>query len=284
MTVSVLGLGAMGARMARKLLDAGHTVTVWNRSDGPAGDLHAHGASVADSPAEAAAASDLVLTMLTDDEASQAVWAPALDGLGDGTLAVEMSTLTPDRARALAAAVRSRGARFLDAPVVGTRPHVEAGQLTVLVGGDAAALDTARPAFEAFAGAIHHVGPAGAGMAMKLAVNALFAIQAAALAELTAGLAAEGIDRATSTTFLAQMPTSSPVAARVGALMAEGRTAPNFPIDLVAKDLRYAQSLADTAGVPSHAVAGAAQAFADASGAGFDDLDIAGIARLYPTP
>ena len=278
MTVSVLGLGAMGARIAARLA-ADHAVTVWNRSPGPAADLD--GVAVAASPAEAASASDLVLSMVTDDGAARAVWDAALPGLRPGTVAVEMSTLTPDRARAWAPAVRTAGGRPLDAPVVGTRPHAEAGLLTVLAGGDAEPLDAARPAFASFAGAVHHVGPVGAGMAMKLAVNALFAVQAAALAELLAGLGAEGFDPETATATLAQLPTASPAAARIGELMVAGHTAPHFPVDLVAKDLGYAVGLADAAGVPSHAVAGAASAFEAARQAGLGGLDIAAVALLY---
>lgn len=271
----------MGARMAAKLLDAGHTVTVWNRSPGPAQALHEQGASVAESARAAAAASDVVISMVRDDDASRDVWDRALAGLRRGALVVEMSTLTPDRARQLGADVVERGGRCLDAPVVGTRPHVEAGRLTVLVGGDAAALDDARPVFEAFAGSVHHVGPVGTGMAAKLAVNALFAVQAAAVAEAMAALDAEGVAPPAAADLLAAMPTASPAAARLGTLMAQGATAPNFPIKLVAKDLGYAQALTEAAGVPSHATAGALHAFRAAVDTGLGDLDIAGIARLY---
>ncbi len=280
-SVSVLGLGAMGSRLAARLLDAGHAVTVWNRSPGPAAALSDRGAAVADSPRIAAHASDIVLSIVRDDDASRDVWASALDGLRPGALAVETSTLTPDRARQLAVRVAERGGRFVDAPVVGTRPHADAGTLIVLAGGDAADVDALRPVADAFAGAVHHVGPAGAGMAMKLAVNAMLAVQAAAVAELLAALQAEGIAPADAAATLAAMPTASPAAARLGTLMAEGATAPHFPVSLVAKDAAYAQSLSDAAGIPSHVVAGAARAFAEADTAGLGALDIAGIVRLY---
>ena len=284
MTVSVLGLGAMGSRMAAKLLDPGHAVTVWNRSPGPADALRQRGAAVAASPREAAAAGDVVVAMVRDDDASRAVWSGpdgALAGLAEGAVAVEMSTLTPGRARELAEAVAERGGRFLDAPVVGTRPHVEAGVLTVLAGGDADALAAVRPVFGSFSGAVHHVGPAGAGMAMKLAVNALFAVQAAAVAEVLATLAGEGVAPADAAALLGSMPTASPAAARLGERMAQGAVAPNFPVSLVAKDLGYARRLAEAAGVQSDVVAAAGAAFDRAEAEGLGDLDVAGIARLY---
>ena len=278
MTVSVLGLGAMGARMAQKLLAAGHTVTVWNRTP-----RDIEGAATAESALEAAAASDVVISMLRDDDASRSVWDDALEGVTAGTTVLEMSTLTPDRARTLGASVLEAGARFLDAPVVGTRPHVEAGILTVLVGGEAGVLEDVRPVLDAFAGTVRHVGPVGAGMAAKLAVNALFAVQAAAVAEMLAALEGEGIAPAEGAALLASMPTASPVAARLGELIAQGATAPNFPVELVAKDLGYAVGLIGAAGAKAHTVQGAADAFLEAERAGFGDLDIAGIIR-YVSP
>ena len=277
MTVSVLGLGAMGARMAARLLAAGHTVTVWNRSPGPTDPLRDQGAAVAGSAA-AAADADLVLAMLRDDDASRAVWAAALPGLRSGAVAVEASTLTPDRAREWADDVRAASGRPLGGPVVGTRPHAEAGALTVLAGGDADTLEAARPAFDAFAGAVHHVGPVGAGMAMKVAVNAVFAAQAAVIAEVLAGLRAEGVAPDLAAETLAALPTASPAGARLGTLMAGGAVAPNFPIQLVAKDLGYARRLV---GPQGRAVDGTAQAFEAAVAAGLGPLDIAGIAQLY---
>ena len=281
MTVSVLGLGAMVSQLAARLLGADHAVTVWNRSPGPADALRDRGARVAASPAEAGAASDLVLSIVRDDGASRAVWeGGALGGLREGALAAEMSTLTPDRARQWAAAVQARGGQAVEAPVVGTRPHAEAGQLVVLAGGETADVDAARPALGAFAGAVHHVGPVGAGMAAKLAVNALLAVQAAAIAEVMAGLEAEGVARDRAAALLATMPTASPAGARLGTLMAEGATTPNFPVDLVAKDLGYARALVEAAGAAPHAVGGAERAFVAAAAAGFGGLDIAGVARL----
>ncbi len=275
----------MGSRLAARLIDAGHAVTVWNRTPGPADAVT--GASTAHTPRAAAAASDVVLSMIRDDDASRAVWAGlngALAGLRPAALAIEMSTLTPDRARQWAAAVAERGVRPLDAPVVGTRPHAEAGILTILAGGEAEALDAARPVFDALARAVHHVGPVGAGMAAKLAVNALFAVQAAAVAEALAGLSAQGIAPNAAAALLTQMPTASPAAARLGEMMAQGATAPNFPVSLVAKDLGYGRAMVEASGAQSDVVAATERAFRRAEEMGSGDLDIAAIAQLCGVP
>ncbi len=187
-TVAVLGLGAMGRRMAKKLLEAGHDVVAYNRTGERARALEAEGATRAESPREAAARSDIVIGMVTDDDASRAVWLDAntgaIGGLREGAVAIESSTLTSAWVRELADAVTARGAGFLDAPVVGSRPQAEAGQLIYCVGGAAETLNKARGGLSAMGAAIHHVGPVAAGIATKLAVNALFGIQVAALGEM----------------------------------------------------------------------------------------------------
>ena len=279
LSVAVLGLGAMGARIAARLIDAGHAVAVFNRTPARAAPLVARGARSAATPAEAADGADVVLSIVRDDDTSQAVWlgaGGAVGGLRPGAVAVASSTLTPAWTRTLAGHVADAGARFLDAPVVGSRPHAEAGALTFLVGGEAAALDDARPALDVLGGAVHHVGPVGAGMAMKLAVNALFGVQAVALAEVLAGLRREGVGTAEAAALLGALPTASPAAARLGTLMAEGAFAPNFPVALAGKDLGYAARA-----FAAPLLAAVADAFARAEAAGFGDDDIAGVAQLY---
>ena len=281
MQISVLGLGAMGARIAARLSAAGHAVTVWNRTPGRAPDLDARRA---DTPRDAARGADAVLSMVRDDDASRAVWTGAdgaLAGMATGALALECSTLTVGWARALAGRAAEAGVAFVDAPVVGSRPHAETGALTVLAGGDAEAVARARAVVDAFAGAVHHTGGAGTGAAVKLAVNALFAVQAAALAELLPMLDALGVPMADAATLLNGLPTASPAAQRVAARMPERAFAPNFPIELVAKDLGYAVGAADRAGVTAGVVAAARDAFAEAAARGFGADDLIGIVQLH---
>lgn len=204
-----------------------------------------------------------------------------MHGLRTGAVAVESSTVTPGWTRRLASAVTDRGALFLDAPVVGSRPHAESGKLIYLVGGENAALVQARPILDMLGGAVHHVGPVGGGAVMKLAVNAMFAVQATALAELLATLSASGLEPAEAVEVLNALPTSSPAAARVATLIAERSFAPNFPIHLVAKDLGYAASVARDAGVDATVIEAAHKAFEEAEHRGHGGDDIVGIAQLH---
>ena len=287
-TIAFLGLGAMGARMAERLLDTDHRLVVYNRTVERAQPLVARGATLAATPREAAEDADLVLSMVRDDEASRAVWlddaSGALPALRSDAVAVEMSTLSPLAVEALGAEMAARGIAFLDAPVVGSRPHAESGALTFLVGGDADTLERARAVLDHLGGAVHHVGPVGAGAAMKLAVNALFATQAAALAETLGSLQQSGLAVRDAVAVLNALPTTSPAASRVGTLMAERAFAPNFPIHLVAKDLGYATDLAARSGLDGRVLPAVRSSFERAERAGHGGDDIVGIAQLFLEP
>ena len=285
MTVAFLGLGAMGARMAAHVLDAPDTaLTVWNRSPERAAPLTERGATVAATPREAAAGAEVVVAMVTDDEASRAVWTGpdgALAGLGTGAVAVEASTLTPAWVRELGAAAAAAGGRFTDAPVLGSRPQADAAALVTVAGGDAAALGAARPVVDAYSGAVHHVGAVGAGAAIKLAVNALFGVQVAAVAELLAVLRAEGLDEARAVEVLGAVPVTSPAARGAMGAIAARAYAPLFPIDLVEKDLGYAAATAAAHGSDVPTTAGARVAFQRAQAAGHGGTNITGVAQVF---
>lgn len=279
--IAVLGLGAMGSRMAARLIAAGHDVVVWNRSSGPAALLAASGASIASTPRAAAAGADIALSMVRDDDASQAVWLDpdtgALAAMQVGAVAIESSTLSPDTARALAAAGAARGVPVLDAPVAGSRPQAEAGQLIFLVGGDAPTLDRVREVLLAMGGAVHHAGPAGAGMAIKLAVNAMLAVQVAGLAELSGMLAAQGLDAARAADILGATPVASPAAKGALASMVAGAYAPNFPVALAEKDMEIVDAVALVSPV-SHA---ARNVLRQAAEAGHGDEHLTAVRKLY---
>jgi 3-hydroxyisobutyrate dehydrogenase len=284
MRVAVLGLGAMGSRMAHRLLCAGHEVRVYNRSPGPVRELVAAGAHAEETPRATAQKADIVLAMVRDDDASRAIWcdetAGALKGLTAGAIAIESSTLTPGWVRELADQIATTGASFLDAPVVGSRPQADAGQLIHLVGGDAVTFNRARDTLSVLGTAAHHVGPVGTGAALRLIVNALFGIQVAALAELLAVLRSSGGQIAAMTEAIAALPVTSPAAKGALSLMQAKLDAPLFPVDLVEKDFGYvlAQS---TAHLPVTATAHAC--FAKAKAEGLAALNVTAIARLYQT-
>jgi 3-hydroxyisobutyrate dehydrogenase len=243
-TVAVIGLGAMGSRLAHNLINAGYSVVVYNRTIEKAQPLVAIGATLAASPQAAAEQSDVVLTMVTDNEISRQVWLAAetgiIWGLTPDKIAIEMSTLTVDWVRELSAAITQTGASFLDAPVVGSRPQAEVGKLSAIVGGQAETLVQVQPILKAAGIATtDHVGPVGQGMTMKLAVNALFGIQVAALAELLGMLSQAGISPEKAMECLEKLPVLSLAAKGAGSLMISQNHAPLFPIDLVEKDFRY---------------------------------------------
>lgn len=280
--IAFLGLGAMGRRMAARLLAAGHPLTVWNRSPQAADALRALGAQVAASPRAAVAGAEVVISMVFDDAASRRVWLDpqdgALAGLAPAAIAIESSTVTPGWISELATAASARGVAFVDVPVAGSRPQAEAGQLIFMAGGEAAAVARVTPLLRTMGSALHHVGPVGSGAWLKLAVNALFGTQVAAMAEVLAQLRAAGLDTARAVEALRAMPVTSPAAAGAAALMLAADYRPQAPVDLIAKDLGYA--LASSA-QPLPLTQAVAERFAAARRAGYGGDNLVAVARLY---
>ena len=285
--IAFLGLGAMGGRMARQLLAAGHNVTVWNRDGDKANPLRDVGAEVALSPGDATAGADFVFSMVRDDDASRRVWLDETTGavarMAPGSVAIECSTVSIDWARELAARCAERGCAFLDAPVAGSRPQAEQRQLIFFVGGDNEAFARASPILTALGSAIHHAGPSGAGAAVKLAVNALFGVQVASLAELIGMIRRSGFDPTKAIDILGATPVCSPAAKSAAASMLAGAFAPMFPVELVEKDFAYAQA---AAGEPQNApmTATARAVFRRAIEQGFAHMNLTSVVDLYPNP
>src|SRR5437016_6705136 len=201
MTLGFVGLGVMGGRMAKRLLDAGHPVIGYNRTRGKARWLADAGLRLVDAPREVAAQAEIVFTMVTDTPALDAVCRGSdgiLAGLRRDAVHVEMSTVSPEAVRALADETATRGAHFLDAPVSGSPATLEAGQLSFMVGGDPATLERVRPYLAAIGPGLTHVGPVGLAKAMKVAINQGLAVQMVAFAEevLLAEKAGIGRERA----------------------------------------------------------------------------------------
>jgi 3-hydroxyisobutyrate dehydrogenase-like beta-hydroxyacid dehydrogenase len=284
-TVAVLGTGAIGSRMARRLLKAGYQTVVYNRTAERARQLAGDGAIVAATPREAAARADAVIAMVSDDTASRAVWLADGDGAAAGlrrdALAIESSTLTPAWIGELGAVLGARGARFLDAPVVGSRPQADAGALTYLVGGAPDHVAAARDLFAAMAGAVHHIGAIGSATVVKLAVNALFACQAAALAEMLGVVRRAGLDVKDTMKVIAALPITSPAMQGIGAQIAERSFAPLFPVRLVEKDLRYALTLARAVDAAAPICQTTHDLFVRANASGHGEDNISGIAQMF---
>lgn len=244
--VAVLGLGAMGTRVASRLLDAHAPVRVWNRTAPAAAALGLRGATAADTVEAAVRGAGVVLVCVRDDTASEAVWDAALPTLPEEAYRVDLSTISPAHARRLGDRL---GVRFLEAPMVGSRPQVDAGQLQLLVGGDLPALDAVRPVLASFAGTVHHVGPAGHAAVLKLVVNGLLATQLAVAGELLEVLGRFDVALGPATELLAALPVTAPALARSLPRILAGEVTPNFPLELAAKDLRYLRAAAGPAPV-----------------------------------
>jgi 3-hydroxyisobutyrate dehydrogenase len=241
--VTVLGLGAMGSRMAANLLKAGHAVTVWNRSPDAAEALVSVGAKLAASPKAAAQGADFVIAMVRDDGASHDLWLSpetgAFAGLSRNAIAIESSTLTADWIRTLGEEAAMRGLTFLEAPVAGSRPQAEAAQLVYFVGGDEAAARRAEPVLKAMGSAINYVGPLGSSALVKLTTNALMGVQVTVFAEIIGLLQNAGADVAGAIKAISSTPAWSPAANYLTGTMLAGNFAPQFPIELIEKDFDY---------------------------------------------
>jgi 3-hydroxyisobutyrate dehydrogenase-like beta-hydroxyacid dehydrogenase len=253
--VGILGTGRMGSAMARSLARSDHELVLYNRTAASARALADElGSSVAPSPAAAVADVDVALTMLADGAAVTAMYRAdggILDGVHDGLVLLEMSTVEPAVSRSLAPDVDARGGSLLDAPVSGSVSLAEGGQLTVMVGGDAAALDRARPVLDGVATRVFHVGPVGTGAATKLAVNVLIFALDVAVSEAIVLAERAGVERAVAYDVLQNSAVGAPFVAYKRAAFLDPETTPTgFSLELAAKDLGLIIGLAEASAVP----------------------------------
>lgn len=241
-SVAIVGTGRMGAAMARTLARTGFDLILQNRTRERADAIATEvGGRVVGTPAEAAAEADIAITMLADDAAVRGAFL-APDGLAAGAhvggVLVDMSTVMPDSIRSVEAAVRATGSGLLDAPVSGSVSLAESGQLTVMVGGEAADLERARPVLEVLAKTIFHLGPLGSGAAMKLAVNTVIFGLNGALAEGLVLAEAAGIERGLAYDVIAAGAAGAPyVAYKRAAFVDPEHTPVAFAVELAEKDL-----------------------------------------------
>lgn len=282
--IGFLGLGAMGSRMAARLLAAGHDLTVWNRSPDAAARLTRSGARMAKTPRAAAMRQDFVFSMLRDDTAAAGVWLGddgALSGMAPDAVGVECSTLSLPGVRHLAQAFATAGRDLVEAPLAGSRPQAEAGSLIFLAGGEAGPIDRLRPVLLAMGSALHHAGPCGAGCLAKLHVNAMFGAGLAVTAEFIGLIRKAGLDPAPILAAWAETPVAAPALKLAAPGMLGDSFPPAFPIDLVAKDFAMMQRSATGAGAAMPVTKELGQIFAAARDEGLGDLNATGIVRRY---
>jgi len=273
-----VGLGAMGGRMARRLVDSGHRVHGYNRTASKAADLVRAGMILAASPREVAEHARVVFTMVTDDAALEAVTRGPqglLAGLTTGTILVEMSTVSPAVIHRLADDVAARGGALLDAPVSGSPVTLESGHLSFMVGGDPAVLDRARPFLLAIGPTITHVGPAGLAKSMKIAVNLGLAVQMLAFSEAVLLAEKVGVDRERAVEVLLKSVVASPMVKYRGPFVLGMPAEAWFDVDMIQKDMRLALDMARRAGVTLPSVALTHELLTAARGLGLTRYDFA---------
>jgi 3-hydroxyisobutyrate dehydrogenase-like beta-hydroxyacid dehydrogenase len=288
--VGLIGLGLMGRPMGLNLLKAGYSLTVWNRTASRAESLVAAGAQLAKSPREVAAASDLLITIVSDPPALEGVlWGSsgsrepdgALGGLRPGSLYVDSSTVSPALARKIAGACRERQIAFLDAPVTGGTWGAEKGELVFMVGGDAEVLKDAEPVFSVMGKRWFHLGPNGAGQTIKLAMNLILALQVDALAEALALVTASGLQGEKLVEVLQSSMARAAVLDVKAPLLVKGEYPPSFPLRLMHKDMGLALDLAKEAGVELPAAAAAYSTYSAVKAAAKEDLDYAAVMKFW---
>lgn len=279
--IGFLGLGIMGSRMAANVAKAGYPLTVWTHTEGKAQRWASeHGATAVGTPAEVAAASDIVMSMVVDGAQVESVLCGTngvAEGAAEGLLCVDMSTIAPTDTRRIAERLVQRGIRMVDAPVTGSSPRAEAGTLTIMVGGEPPDFERVKPLLEAMGELIVHVGELGQGEMLKLINNSLGAANAAAVAEALLLADATGVDLdALVAVTQSGSGASAQLAMKSGAMREHDYTT-LFKTEHLLKDVRLCLEEAQAAGVPFPAAAHARDLLAATMGRGHGAEDYASL-------
>jgi 3-hydroxyisobutyrate dehydrogenase-like beta-hydroxyacid dehydrogenase len=285
--VGLIGLGLMGHPMGANLLKAGHELTVWNRTASRGDDLVAQGAKRAASPREVAAASEVVLTIVSDPPAVESVlWGESgvFSGLRRGSVLIESSTVSPGLEKRAAATAVGMGAEFLEAPVTGGTWGAEKGELVFMVGGEASTLKRVEPVLGAMGKRWFHLGPVGTGQTVKLAMNLLLDLEVEAFAEALALVTRAGVPGQSLLEVMQSSMGRSPVIDLKGAMMLKNEYKPSFPLRLMHKDLGLALDLANQLGVPLPAAAASREVLSAVKGAVTEDVDFSALATFWKHP
>jgi 3-hydroxyisobutyrate dehydrogenase-like beta-hydroxyacid dehydrogenase len=257
-----IGIGNMGSRMAKRLLEHGYQLIAYNRNREAAEALVKYGATVAGSIAELASKADVIMSSLTNDDVVKSVYADpqgVFAYVRRGSAVIEMSTVLPATSRELSDLSRQAGVKFLDSPVSGSTPSAEEGTLTLFCGGDEELFQAAQPIFSSIAGQYFYLGDSGSGTAMKLVANTLLGVGMQAIAESVALGQKEGLDRHRLLDVLSHTAVIAP--AHLGKLSRadQGDYSAQFPIGLMNKDFGLVLETAAAAKVPMPATAAAFQ-------------------------
>ena len=286
MDLGFVGLGAMGQLIVRRLLDAGHRVTGWNRSGDKADALIAAGMRWAASPRAVAESSEIVFSIVTDAIAVRAVALGAdgvVAGLGRGKIFIDMSTIAPDASRTVAAEFAKAGSVMLDAPISGSPVTVRQGNASVMVGGDEAAFERAKPVLLAIGPKVTRIGANGLACQMKIAVNLLLMVEVIAFGEAIALAEKGGVARDVAVDAVLKSVAASPVLGYRGPFILEGKM-PEVPladVTLQQKDMLLALDLGRRLGSPVPLAAAANEMMNACRGLGIDHRDFVTAHEVY---
>jgi 3-hydroxyisobutyrate dehydrogenase-like beta-hydroxyacid dehydrogenase len=284
--VGFIGLGAMGALIVPRLMEAGHAVTGWNRSRERAGPLVAAGMRFAQSPRAVAEQSEMVLSIVTDAAAVKAVALGPdgiVSGLSKGGLYIDMSTIEPDASRAIAAEFARAGSIMLDGPLSGSPVTVKAGQASIMIGGDVAAFERAKPVLLAIGPKVTHIGGNGLACQMKIAVNLLLMVEVICFGEAVALAEKGGVPRDIAVDAILKSVAASPVLGYRGPFILEGKmpAVPLADVTLQQKDMLLALNLGRTLGTPVPLAAAANEMMNACRGLGIDGNDFVVAHEVY---
>ena len=252
-SIGFIGLGIMGRGMAANLLKAGFSVRVWNRTADRMTPLIEAGAVAGSSPADIAAHSDIIITCVSDTPDVEAVilgQEGVIHGVREGSLVIDMSTISPQTTRDIAERLAEKGVHMLDAPISGGSEGAAKGTLSIMVGGEAAQFEQARPAFEAMGKTITHVGRSGAGQTVKLVNQILVVVTMQAVSEGLLFAQAGGLDLEKTLTAVTGGAAGSWMLSNRGPQVVQRDWRPGFTMDLQQKDLRLVLEAADQMGIP----------------------------------
>ena len=276
--IGFIGLGVMGSRIVKRLLDAGHSVTGYNRTKSKAQWLLDAGMKWGDSPQAVAKAVDVVFTMVSNTSALQAVTGGSdglLAGLRPGAIFVDMSTVSPEVIRSLAAQVTSKGAQMLDAPVSGSVTTLEEGKLSIMVGGDPASFERVQPILLDIGPKVTRVGGNGLAVSMKIATNLSLAVQMLAFSEAVLLAEKSGIARETAVEVLLNSVIASPMVKYRGPFVMGMPDEAWFNVNMMQKDMLLALEMGRQFEVPLPTTAVTNEMLTTARGMGLAEKDFA---------
>jgi 2-hydroxy-3-oxopropionate reductase len=282
--IGFIGLGLMGQPMAMNLLKAGHALTVWNRTPSRADELVAAGAVLAKNPRVVAEASDALFTIVSDPPALESVlWGQggALEGLKPGSIYVDSSTISPALVKKISGVCQERKVRFLDGPVTGGDWGAREGNLVFMIGGDASTFREIEPVLSVMGKKFFHLGANGAGQTIKLAMNAILALEVGAVAEAIGLVTKAGLRGEQLLEVLQSSMGRSGLLDLKTPLMLKGDFKPSFPLRLMHKDLGLALDLANELGVALPTTAAVREVYSHVKGEAKEDLDYSAVVKFY---